>query len=381
VVKDNKSEVKANSIEQDVNTESKVKNKTATINLNTEFKEINILISEQSSLLNELDNIYKNRVIDTKIDEVRTEYEKQIALAEETGVANVDLMESLLMEETILKKKQAEENLKFKIDTLQKEYEALVDEKKKELELERDTLLGQKGLTPEAKQKILDNYAEREKQLNEQLAKSKEDTELKKKIATEQTADEILTIEKAKNEKINELNDGIYEALLRWSQKTNDKIKSDSDELKNKDKKDADEKVETTKKMYEEMDKLAKMSAEYFIKQSQKKVEQIDGEINALNQQKQFLEQMAVNGNITAEKSLAQNEKLTVEANKKKAQELKKQERIKLAETVFSSYLSNVQKKDGNPIVKTISDISVLTAFINSLPTFYTTSGIVYHTF
>lgn len=360
-VKDNKSEVKANTIEQNENSKSKNKNKDATKELNTEFKEINQIISEQSALINELDNIYKNRVIDSKLDEIKTEYDKQIQLAETTGEANVDKLESLLQEETELRKKQAQDNLIFKIDQLQKEYEALVESKKKELELEKNSLLSQKGLTAEAKQKILDNYAEKEKELNKELEKSKEDTESKKKIATEETADEILQIEKDKNEKINEYNDGVYEALLRWSQKTNEKTKSD-----------ADKKVEDTKKMYDQMNALAKMSAEYFIKQSQKKVEQIDGEINALNQQKQFLEQMAINGNITAEKSLAQNEKMTAEANKKKAQELKKQERIKLAETVFTSYIENAKKGEGNAIVKTISDISVLTAFINSLPTFYT---------
>ena len=368
VVKDNKSEVKANTIEQNENTSSKTKNEKATKDLDTQFKEINETISEQKSLLNELDNIYKNRVIESKIDEIKTEYDKQIALAETTGEANVDLLESLLQEETDLKKKQAQDNLLFKIDQLQLEYEALVDSKKKELELEKISLLSQKGLTAKAKQEILDNYAQKEIELNNELAKSKEDTETKKKIATENTADEILDIEKNKNEKINEYNDGVYEALLRYAEKQKEKAKDEADNTK----KENDLKLEKTKKMYDEMDKLAKMSAEYFIKQSQKKVEQIDGEINALSQQKTFLEQMAVNGNITAEKSLAENEKLTAEANKKKAQELKKQERIKLAETVFTAYTSNAQKGEGNPIVKTISDISVLTAFINSLPSFYT---------
>ena len=342
-------------------TASTKKQSKATAELKTEFKEINILLSEQATLLNELDNIYKNRVIESKLSQIQDEYNTQITLAEETGVANVDLLEQLLQEETDLRKKQAEDNLNFKIDQLQKEYEALVESKKKELLLERDTLLGQEKLTPEARQKILDNYAQKEKELNVELEKSKADTELKKKIEVEKSADEILQIEKEKNDKINEYNDGVYEALLRWSQKFNDKHKAD-----------ADKNLNTTKQMYDSMNALAKMSADWFIKQSQKKVEQIEAELNALNQQKQFLEQLAVNGNITAEKSIAQNEKMTAEANKKKAQELKKQERIKLAETVFTAYTANAQKGEGNAIVKTISDISVLTAFINSLPTFYT---------
>lgn len=329
--------------------------------LETKFKDINEIISEQIKLLNELDNIYRNRAIDLKTDEVQTEFDKQLALAEKTGEANLDVLNKLLQEESELKKAQLTENLKFKIDELQREFEELVASKKKELELERTTLLAQKGLTQKQKDEINANYIVKQGELDKQLEKSKEDTELKKKILTEQATDDVLKLEKDKTAKIKG-----YEKEIANAKKKN------SDEVTEKEKKDDADKLDKTKKMYEEMNKIAKMSADFFIKQSQKKVEQIDAEINALGVQKQFLEQLAVNGNITAEKSLAQNEKLTAEANKKKAQELKKQERIKLAETVFTSYTANVEKGEKNAIVKTISDISVLTAFINSLPTFYT---------
>jgi hypothetical protein len=335
--------------------------------LDTTFKDLNATISEQVALLNELDNIYKNRAIDLKVDEVKAEYDKQIALAEETGVANVDLMEQLLQEETNLKKKQAQDNLDFKINQLQKEYDALVSEKQKELDLEKATLLGQKGITPEAKKTIKSNYLVKQKELNALLLISHEELETKKTIATEKTADEILSIEKDKNDQVNQLNDGVYEALLRWIEK----MKGAKEEDVNSDKAINDEKLANTKQLFEDMNKLAQMSATYFIKQSDKRIAQIDKELDALNIQKNFLEQMAVNGNITAEKSLAQNDKLTAEANKKKAKEIKKQERIKLAESVFTSYTANVANNEKNPIFKTISDITVLTAFINSLPTFY----------
>ena len=356
--------------------EEKIKNiptltgngKGAVIQLDTTFKDLNTTISEQISLLNELDNIYKNRAIDLKVDEVKAEYDKQIKLAEETGVANVDLMEQLLQEETNLKKKQAEDNLNFKIDQLQKEYDALVTEKQKELDLEKATLLGQKGITPQAKKTIEANYLVKQKELDALLLISHEELETKKTIATEKTADEILSIEKDKNDQVNELNDGVYEALLRWIEK----MKGAKEEDVNSDKAINDEKLANTKQLFEDMNKLAQMSATYFIKQSDKRITQIDKELDALNTQKNFLEQMAVNGNITAEKSLAQNDKLTAEQNKKKAKEIKKQERIKLAESVFTSYTANVANNEKSPIVKTISDISVLTAFINSLPTFYT---------
>lgn len=329
--------------------------------LNTKFKETNKIISEQIKLLNELENIYRNRAIDSKTDELEAEFDKQIELAEKTGEANLDMVNQLLQEETELKKAQIVSNLEFKIGELQREYEALVESKKKELDLERITLLAQKGLSTAQKEEINANYKIKQAELDTELETAKSDTELKKKLLTEGAIDDVLKLEKDKNIKIKEYDKDLANAK-----------KKHLDEVTEQTKKDDAEKLDKTKKMFEEMDKLAKMSADYFIKQSQKKIEQIDAEITALGVQKQFLEQLAVNGSITAEKSLAQNEKLTAEANKKKAQELKKQERIKLAETVFTSYSANVQKGEGNAIVKTISDISVLTAFINSLPTFYT---------
>jgi TP901 family phage tail tape measure protein len=353
-VEDNSKKIKTNTKNtKDNNVEVKI--------LDTTFKEINKTLSEQASLLNELDNIYKNRTIDLKTEEIKSEYDKQIINAETTGKSNVVLLEKLLDEEKELKKKQAEGNLKFKLDQLEKEYQALVDEKQKELDLEKKTLLAQEGITPAAKEKIEANYLIKQKELNAELLISHKDMETKKTIATENASNEVLAIATDKNEKYIKLSDEIYEAQAKNNEKIVDTTKITTDE-----------ELAKRKQFYEDMNKLAQMSADYFIKQSNKKITQAEKEIEALTTQKNFLEQLAVNGNITAEKSLAQNDKLTAEANKKKAKEIKKQERIKLAESVFTSYTANVANNEKNPIIKTIGDISVLTAFINSLPTFYT---------
>lgn len=352
--------------------ESTKKEIKAVKELDTTFNEFNRTISEQANLLNELDAIYKNRAINLKTDEVKAEYDKQIRLAEETGVANVDLMEQLLQEETNLKKKQAQDNLDFKINQLEQEFRAFAYEKQKELDLEKKTLLGQEGITPEAKKTIEANYLVKQKELDALILQSNTDLQTKKTLEAEKTADEILIIEKDKNNQINDLNDGVYDALKTHSDKINDLTKESAQETIDTTTKANDEKLAKTKQFWDDMNKLTQMSATYFIKQSDKKIAQAEKEIDALTTQKNFLEQLAVNGNITAEKSLAQNEKLTIEQNKKKAKEIKKQERIKLAESVFTSYTANVANKEKNPIIKTIGDISVLTAFINSLPTFYT---------
>jgi TP901 family phage tail tape measure protein len=359
-LKDATSEIIVNKNAFKLKSEEDKKNKKTTKELNTEYSEINKVISEQTRLLNELNKIYFERqtmALDVKTEE---EFKRQLYLAETTGEANVDLFESYLFEANKLRVEYAKQNTLSLIQQQQEDFENEKKQKQKELDEEREKLLSQKGLTQKAKDEINDNYLEKQKELDGELETLAKDNELKKKIIAENGANELLEIEKDKNDKINDYNDQINDALGQYGEGQTKQAE-----------KEAKDKLDKQKEYYKRVDELAKLSADYFIKQSQKKIEQIDKEINALNQQKSFLEQLAVEGNLTAEKSLAQNEKMLAEANKKKEQELKKQERIKLAESVFSTYIANLENKEGNALVKTISDISVLTSFINSLPTFY----------
>jgi hypothetical protein len=167
--------------------------------------------------------------------------------------------------------------------------------------------------------------------------------------------------EEEKNSIMKELSD-------EWFKYYDDQQKKKDDE----DKKLAEDEKKRKELLYKNLNALAKASADYFILQSQNRVKQIDKELEALGKQQSYLEQMAINGNITAEKSLLQNEKLQAEAQKKKEKEMKKQQNIKLAASVFEAYSNNANNKDvKNPVIKTISDISVLEAFIQSLSTNY----------
>lgn len=360
VVKDNSSNVRANSKEVDENSKSNKKNAKERKENKTTFDEINQVISKQTELLNDLKNIEDQRNIDKKGKEAEDELKNQLKMAEEQGKAETDLMDKLINEETELKRKSIEDNTKFKLKQLDEEFKAFKEEKLKELEIERDKLLAQKDLTEKERNEINANYLDAQKQLNAQIKVEEENTNLEKKKVIEEGANEITAIEKDKSEKIIDYNNQVNDALDKYGEKQKESAKET-----------ADKQLEKQKEYYDSVEKLVKLSTDYFIKQSEKKVEAIDSEINALQKQKDFLEQMAMEGNLTAEKSIAQNEKLQAEANKRKQEELKKQERLKLAEMTINTYLKNVESGEKNAITKTITDIGVLTAFINSLPGFY----------
>jgi len=120
-----------------------------------------------------------------------------------------------------------------------------------------------------------------------------------------------------------------------------------------------------------ERNKWAEAVANYFIEQSNRKIAQIDKEKAAAESQFEFLKQLAAQGNIDAKESLAEQQRIIDEANAKKERELKRQQRIKLAEAIYSTYNSKVAAGSENPLMETMRDAALLQQFIMSLPTFF----------
>jgi hypothetical protein len=124
-------------------------------------------------------------------------------------------------------------------------------------------------------------------------------------------------------------------------------------------------------KIEEQKREIIKVTSEFFQKQSDKRIAQYDKEIAAAEKQYDVLKGLAESGNINAEQSLAEQQRIIDEANRKKEQELQRQQRIKLAESVYSTYSQKVSDGSKNPLAETIRDTTLLQQFINSLPTFF----------
>jgi len=127
---------------------------------------------------------------------------------------------------------------------------------------------------------------------------------------------------------------------------------------------------DVTKSTYKMMNDLVKQYTELEIAQSQKRIAQLDKEISNRQKNYDIYTELAKNGNITAQQSLVEEQKAIVEANKKKEQEAKRQQRLKFAESTFSAYANNVEKGEKNPLLKTITDMTLLRQFIMTLPAF-----------
>lgn len=134
-------------------------------------------------------------------------------------------------------------------------------------------------------------------------------------------------------------------------------VKAGADEVK---------KAEERKKTIEA---FANKTTEYFKKKSDEKIKSIDAEISAAEKQSETLKNLAAEGNINAQQSLAENQRIIDQANLRKEKELKKQQRIEAGLAIFKLFSANADKK--NPLAATIKDTTGLLAFISSLPMFY----------
>ena len=135
------------------------------------------------------------------------------------------------------------------------------------------------------------------------------------------------------------------------------------------------ETTEVVKSQTEKRNEWAKFATEIFVKQSDERIAQLDKEIAAAEKQQDTLRELAANGNINARESLAENQRIIDEANRKKAQEERRKQMIELVSGVYQTYNQKVAANAENPLMETIRDTVLLQQFANTLmgnmPTFF----------
>ena len=136
------------------------------------------------------------------------------------------------------------------------------------------------------------------------------------------------------------------------------------------DKTEAKTSIKTEKERQAEIKKMVQQTTEFFNKQSEKKIANLDKEISASEKQLETLKTLADNGNINAKQSMAEQQRIIDEGNRQKLAEQKRQARIKLAESVYSTYSAKVEAGSKNALSDTIKDTVLLQQFISSLPAF-----------
>jgi hypothetical protein len=364
---------------------------------NYELKKENEYLSKQRDLLQELNVLLQDRGILQATDKLDTMLGDALERVKKTGETftyvidpesnlQIDpIIEQIETITTITKEAEAQRT-KFAIEGIELKYKAEYEAKKKLAE---------------------DNYKDTLKDINDEIKAVKEGiaegtettqtltnlTKEKKRIEAEYTAYvkeldlEQVEMEKDKNTEIEIENAKLVdrnaeldkeelerkttynEAQLDGYQEFLD-AKNEKDEKDKQDKADLDNKeIEAYKAKWDEINNIVKASADFFIQQSERKIDQLDKEIEQAQKTYDLLKGLAESGNIDAKESLAEQQRIIEEANRKKALEERRQQIAKLAETAFNTYNQKIQdgKKGTQALTETIRDITLLTQLVGSL--------------
>ena len=297
----------------------------------------------------------------------RGEIMNAIKRAEETGEAEVEVQEEMfakeiqlrkdfLREEAILEMENAKESLRQKqqleFDALDKEYK----EKLAKIPVYERTK--RKELNKNAMQALDD--------LKSQQELEREDLKLSMNLKAELLKTAFLELDKTLMDQNTSFNDAIYEALNKFAEAQNEATQKAGEDAVASAKATAD----AIKENWKTLQEFVKLSADYFIEQSDRKIAQIDKEIDKAQESYDHFKTLAQNGNIDAKESLAEQQRIIDEKNKERLKQEKIQQRIRLTETVLTTYAANQESGVDNPLAKTISDTTLLLQFINSLPAF-----------
>lgn len=417
LLKDANNDYKVNTQETKNNTDSKTKGTGALKEYKTELKDVNEYLTEQNELLASIAQLeYEKKIVD-KQSEIDQALANTIALASETGKiftgeqgtsenGIVTFGEQLtdvekLIEEKYQLEKQAildqqkeklklieqgyteqsrkeREELQKNLDELMKQdassenkrqkiiqdYQRKIDaeddaKKKAKLISDRDYKLSQEQFTADERLKIEESYRKQLEQIELNDLQRNADFELKKVELKMQTDKEIVALDQQKADQINDVNDKLFDAQVQYYERVNDQSR-----------KQLEKELEDQKKAAEIRRELFQLGTEYFIKQSEERIKQIDKEIQAAEKQADVLRQLAIDGNIDAKESLAAQEKIIAESNRRKEKEERRKQRLQLLNTAFQTYNSKVESGSKNPLTETIRDIGLLRAFIETIPAF-----------
>lgn len=144
--------------------------------------------------------------------------------------------------------------------------------------------------------------------------------------------------------------------------------------LKKKDEaieKSTKKEVKSIKITSEEQIKIVERLTESFERLADRRIDKLDQEMDKAKQRFDLYSGLAKSGNINAQQSLAEEQRIIDESQRQKERLEKQKQRVQLVSGALQSYIRNADDPDvKNPLVKTITDVSLLTQFIQSLPAF-----------
>lgn len=346
--------------------------------LNEQLKTTNEYLSKQIELTQQLTELQQTAAIDDMTKQIEAETMSIQNLIRTGQEFDTTKLRELLDKKAQLERDNIEQRRQYELAAMKQSYIDKATADKEALDLDYQT--NRKNIEDKFKEEFIaakDSKANRtrlQKELNEalndlnaQYVKESEKFNENVVLMTEDLKKELEIINATKNAEILANDEQAQQDYLTTLETIDDTYNTYLDRKVKSSEDAAAKEVEIETKRAETLQAIADQLTQYFIDQSNKKIEQMDKEIEAAQSQFETLKTLAENGNINAKESLAEQQRIINEANRKKEKELRRQQAIQMASAVYSTYNAKVLEGVDNPLIETIKDTVLLQQFANTL--------------
>jgi len=295
--------------------------------------------------------------------------EKSNAIGSQKATLKLELEESLQLDLMAIERKyqdiynkEQEDYRKKIIENAEKKKAELLEIERKLKEEERENLQSELDMINKM---YSDAYKEKELEL---LQSNKTQQEIDKELndfEIEQLQKKIDLYKKMREENpalYGQMGDEILSMEIQLAQKK--RVIWDEEE---KDFKDAQ--AEKIKLAQQATDLMTDM----FVKSIDKRIDKLDEEIEAHKDRANELEELAKNGSITAKESLAEENRLTAEAEQEKAEQEKRKQQILLVSAFIKAYLSGLDngKEPSEALTEALTSSALLDQVASNIGSFF----------
>ena len=203
--------------------------------------------------------------------------------------------------------------------------------------------------------------------LNEDLtAEQRELINVKLKGKLEQLErDRVKTVEGA-NKQIKDAEAKAQKELLDGAKEADSELDSIEQDLRNKE-------LQAIRESADERIAITEATTDFFVQQADRRIAKIDEEIAAAQRQAGVLAGLAESGNITAQQSLAEQDRIIRESNLRKQRLEQQKQNILLVSSILNAYNNalGAGATPGEAFTEAITNTEVLRRFVSALPTFF----------
>jgi hypothetical protein len=308
--------------------------------LNTELQYTNDYISEQLKLLKELQDINNKDVSDLMAQQIEDNFRNLMKKVTETGEFEVDYLEYLIEAKSKLDKSYIDERTIAEIESIEFVYDAEMKLRRATLDAKYRDLLAQENLTAEARLEIENNYNKALEQLDNEELSRYNDLQTKIVIIKKKSEAEKTEIDKQANEDSKNRNEELIQAQIDFYKKQDEQRKKDAEEKKKKD--------EAEKKRLEEQlqvfQQIQEAITDFLKQQIDQRIALLQKESDFAKSQQDYLQNLAAQGNIFAEQSIAEQIQIQRDAQEEQMRLEKQKQNLDMISTGLKTFEGEISK-------------------------------------